>query len=158
MITTRPKARPVGERFWSKVKIANESDRNSCWLWTGCTNLRGYGRFNVGYHTELAHRVAYVLAFGRIPTLDVLHDCDVPACVRPDHLTEGTQQDNVIDAVTKLRMGKKLTPELAAAVKSDYAEQDHKRYGRLVRIATKYGIDRSQVWKIGTGRDWQGLR
>jgi len=87
----------VAERaFWSQVKKGD-----GCWLWKGPTNGR-YGR--VGRRTY-AHRVSYELAHGPIPEgLFVMHKCDTPLCVRPDHLRVGTPKENTQDAVRKRRM------------------------------------------------------
>lgn len=73
----------------------------ACWIWTGPTNNHGYGRFG---GSRYAHRVSYQLAHGPIPPgMVVLHRCDNPPCVNPDHLSLGTQRDNVRDMVTKGR-------------------------------------------------------
>jgi hypothetical protein len=78
-----------------------------CWLWLGAINGRsGYGsakhpalRKNVS-----AHRISYEIHFGRAPEeLGVLHRCDQPSCVNPDHLFLGTQQDNITDMLRKQR-------------------------------------------------------
>ncbi len=44
------------------------------------------------------------MTYGEIPTgQQVLHHCDNPPCIRPDHLFVGTQLDNVADAYSKGR-------------------------------------------------------
>lgn len=98
--------RPLGDRFWPKVQ---KSD--GCWLWVaGGDSATGYGRIRLGRagtKHELAHRVAWQLTFGPIPDgLWVLHHCDTPRCVRPDHLFLGDCSDNMKDAATKGRMVK----------------------------------------------------
>jgi len=91
------------ERFWSKVKKTD-----GCWTWTA-TKQKGYGRFWFEDRLELAHRVAWILCRGRIPAGDhygttcVLHRCDNPSCVNPDHLFLGSNQDNITDKVQKCR-------------------------------------------------------
>lgn len=92
------------DRFWSKV---HKTD--TCWLWTGSTNEDGYGRFNlyclVGHNLLVqAHRFAYALLVAPIlPGWDVLHRCDTPACVNPDHLFLGLHTDNMKDMWAKGR-------------------------------------------------------
>jgi hypothetical protein len=76
---------------------------NSCWLWIGCKNKQGYGRFWLG-RNEGAHRASWLLFVGRIPkNMQVLHRCDNPGCVNPEHLFLGTQKDNVQDMIKKRR-------------------------------------------------------
>lgn len=84
------------ELFWARV-----DKTESCWLWTGPTNGR-YGR--IGRRTY-AHRVAYEIAHGSIPPgMFVMHTCDTPRCVNPEHLTLGTAAENTADAVAKGRL------------------------------------------------------
>lgn len=84
------------ERFWSHVNKDGD-----CWLWTGSLNNHGYGTFGSG---ELSHRISWVFAYGTIPVgLFVLHHCDNPLCIRPEHLFLGTQSDNVRDMLAKGR-------------------------------------------------------
>jgi hypothetical protein len=77
---------------------------DTCWLWLGA-KTNGYGASCIRGKTTLAHRIAYELATGQIPpsTLDVCHACDVPLCVRPEHLFLGTRRDNVQDMIQKGR-------------------------------------------------------
>lgn len=76
---------------------------SGCWLWIGALRA-GYGNFWYKGKNESAHRVSWLLHNGKIPDEKcVLHKCDMPSCVNPDHLFIGTQRDNVIDAVSKGR-------------------------------------------------------
>jgi hypothetical protein len=75
-----------------------------CWEWAGARNSDGYGKSYAGSGYRMAHRVAWESSFGPIPDgLFVLHRCDNPPCVRPDHLFLGTNTDNVRDSVAKGR-------------------------------------------------------
>jgi hypothetical protein len=90
--------RPLAERFPEKVARGP-----GCWLWQGTTN-GAYGQIGDGGRKRYAHRVAWELQNGPVPDgLHVLHRCDVPACVRPDHLFLGTPSDNLRDCYAKGR-------------------------------------------------------
>ena len=75
-----------------------------CWLWTGSL-ARKYGRLRTGKNGEgWAHRISFEIHKGEIPKgLFVLHKCDTPACVNPDHLWLGTIADNNKDKSLKKR-------------------------------------------------------
>lgn len=88
------------ERFWKNVRKTA-----GCWEWRGSNNGRGYGRIMFNRQRTLAHRLAWQFSRGAIPPdMSVLHTCDNPGCVNPDHLFLGTQTDNMIDAAHKGRL------------------------------------------------------
>ena len=137
-----------------------------CWLWTAAVLKRprpgqiGYGRVGTGARGgyELAHRVSWRLHRGVVPMgLWVLHKCDTPPCVNPDHLFLGTPMDNTADAVAKGRRGYGersanaiLTYEKAEEIRAAYAAGE----GNYAEVGRKFGIGRNTVWLIASGRRW----
>lgn len=94
--------RPLSVRFWEKVDLHGPTPghlRTCCWLWTAATDHCGYGWLGLGDgRVGKAHRVSLQLHGQEVPAdACVLHHCDTPACVRPDHLYIGTQKDNARD-------------------------------------------------------------
>jgi len=88
---------PPQERF---LRFVSPEPNSGCWLWVGCCDAQGYGRFIIwkdgkakGY---LAHRYWYQFINGPvIPDLSLDHLCRVRSCVNPAHLEAVTQKENV---------------------------------------------------------------
>lgn len=94
--TTDDPVDDVVGRFWAHVEKTP-----TCWLWH---SEKRYGLFYTNSQQWGAHRFSWTLANGPIPDgLWVLHHCDNPPCVRPDHLFVGTGVDNRRDCVAKGR-------------------------------------------------------
>lgn len=98
------------DKFMTRVALIPFRE---CWEWIGMRTDNGRGAFygtvllSPGPTTTGAHRIAYKLFVGPIPPgLFVLHRCDNPGCVRPDHLFLGTHADNVLDWIRKGRTTK----------------------------------------------------
>ena len=89
-------------RFMSKVQMDLAT---GCWNWIGAKQ-NAYGKVRVMMKDVRAHRASWLMHKGNIPDgYCVLHQCDNPVCVNPDHLFIGTQSDNMGDKQTKGRKG-----------------------------------------------------
>lgn|SRR3990167_1998045 len=157
--------------IWMKVKTRFmkrvEQQENQCWLWIGVTNGT-YGTFHVlgANKTVYAHRLAYELF--KEPIKDgnvVMHTCDNPLCVNPEHLRQGTQQENMLDKEAKghsfypgmrrplfgiQNSAAKVNPEIVQLIRNSY-QVENLSYGQL---AKKYSISKSQVYRIVKGDHW----
>jgi hypothetical protein len=77
---------------------------SDCIEYQGCRDSDGYGDRTVDGKGWAAHRYAWFERFGPIPTgMHVLHRCDNPPCINPDHLFLGTNADNIKDRDRKGR-------------------------------------------------------
>jgi len=147
---------PIETRFWRKVNKTSE-----CWEWTAGCDKDGYGKFDVHGKTVRAHIFSFFLHHGNIASdLLVLHRCDNPRCVRPDHLFAGTHKDNAQDRNSKNRhfvtsedrgKNRKLTAEQVRAVIFMCRLGTHTQ----VEIATIFNITQSQVSRIKNRRHWK---
>lgn len=144
------------DRFDEKYQVVTET---GCWIWNGSSNRGGYGQFHMPSGPWLAHRVSWLLSKGWIPDgSHVLHKCDTPACVNPDHLFLGTDKDNVQDMLSKGRENRKprvvaqqhgmarLTDQQALEIYQDPSLQRE--------IAKRFGVWQGTVSHIKTGRQW----
>jgi DNA-binding XRE family transcriptional regulator len=138
----------------------------ACWLWTAAIGSEfGYGAFKMPERTMPAHRVSWQLFCGPIAVgLQVLHRCDVPACVNPEHLYLGTQKDNIRDAILRGRHKNppRLVGEKANGSKLKAAQVLQIRKflaaGALEEdLAKRFGVSRSTISAIRNNRVWKGL-
>ena len=143
------------DRFFSKIA---RSDADGCWLWVAGKNKGGYGQFRDSGRTVYTHRLSYELANGPIPEgLWVLHSCDTPACVRPDHLFLGTPADNTSDCVAKGRHAHGRRHGMAKLRDDDVREIRDliaaRRYTQR-EIGDFYGTDQTIISDIKIGKIW----
>lgn len=91
--------------IYIRKKIRKYTEKNNgCWLWKKSKNNDGYGIISYKGTPTLAHRISWLVFKCEISdNLFVLHKCDNPSCVNPDHLWLGTQSDNMKDMHDKQR-------------------------------------------------------
>lgn len=102
--TTKSQEQTILERF---EKCFIKGNENQCWEWQRAKIGVGYGQFEIQGRCFRAHRLSYELYVAKIERSDlcVLHKCDNPGCVNPNHLFLGTADDNYRDMVAKGRAG-----------------------------------------------------
>lgn len=147
---------PIGDRFWGNVERATNED--SCWEWTGLRS-EGYGSISYAGRMRRAHRVSWELHNGPIPQgLLVLHRCDNPPCVRPDHLFLGTVTDNNRDRAVKGRSAD-VRGWRSPKAKLTQAHVDEIRLRRAngestVSLGTAFGVHHGTISRIAKRQTW----
>jgi hypothetical protein len=159
-----PAPQPLEVRFWKSVQKTE-----NCWIWTASRRHGRYGQIGTGSKrdgskkVESAHRVAWRLFHGAIPPgLSVLHHCDNPPCVRPEHLFLGTNAENLSDMRQKGR-GKmpahikgpanpaaKLGVDKAREVQAGFASGENKSM-----LARRFGVSRTTIRRVIENISWR---
>jgi len=162
-------------RFWNFVDKNGPLHKvigSRCWIWKG-GKIRGYGHFWCNGKTLKAHRFALQISGVELNNVEcVLHLCDNPSCVNPDHLKTGTILENRMDCVKKNRHAKgkthmsvtspqsirrgyahpktKLTPELVDKIKSKYMKGSSTlgTYG----LSKLFKVSQGTIWRIVSGK------
>lgn len=153
-------ALPWPESFWARAR----KQEDGCWIWTGAT--RGHMGYGAAQHRalrrlEATHRISWMLTHGEIPQgMFVLHHCDVPLCVNPEHLYLGSALDNMRD---KCERGRRptvagaanprsfLTPEKVAEIRARYAAGGVSQQ----RLADEYGVHQTTISHAIIGMTWK---
>lgn len=147
----------IREKFEGNV---SPEPNSGCWLWDAGSSRAGYGVFVWSGRrpaTVYAHRASWEIYRGPLPLgAWVLHKCDVPACVNPDHLFLGDAKANGEDCSQKKRHRPrrgsscptaKINEGQAAAIFTDvrtYAE-----------IADAYGVSMRVIRTVKRGEGWK---
>jgi len=145
----------LAQRLWARVEKSPEAD--GCWTFTGYRTAFGYGQIGFGRGVVLyTHRASWMVTHGPIPDgLFVLHKCDNPPCVRPDHLYLGDDLDNGRDMRVRDRWHTsrlKLAEAEVYTIRGDLAHGDSYR-----SIGRRFGISHNHVSRIARGQSWRWL-
>ena len=142
---------------------------STCWLWKGSVSDKGIGYFQIGGKKIISYRLVYWIMN---PNWDInnsreviRHGCtdthgnpvDNPLCCRPDHLTPGTHEENMMDMMLRGRRG--LTKDAVRDILDLGSEEKKKEMGlthdEIARlVGTKHSIEiaRTTVTDILSGR------
>jgi hypothetical protein len=150
----------IRDRFWSRVdKSPGQGPQGTCWLWQRSFQTSGYGQTCVNNTKCLAHRVAWWLTHGEMPEKGMLHKCDTPACVNPDHLFPGTALDNSRDCVAKGRSARGSSHGTSKLLEAE-AVEIRRQAGLGVKrkiLAKMFRVHRETIGYVTRGKGWRHL-
>lgn len=125
---------------------------SDCILWTKAKNNAGYGITWANNKWEYAHRAVAKAKKGEV----VMHSCDNPSCVNPEHLIIGTHKQNSLDMVTKNRQAKgekagsaKLTEKQVGEIRKLEGQLPSRKVALLFNISKTNVLDiwKNKIWK-----------
>lgn len=141
-------------RFHERYRVVE----SGCWEWTHRKDGKGYGR--VGWPPfTFAHRFSYAAFVGPLDDLCVLHRCDNPSCVNPDHLFLGTREDNVADMLAKGRTARGETfvnSKLTAKQVIELRQRGEAGHSPRL-LAETFGVTRENIYAILKRKTWAHL-
>lgn len=139
------------EVLWARI---DKNHPSGCWVYTGATDRRGYGRPAIKTKRYYAHRRSYEIHKGPIPDgMLVLHSCDNPPCCNPEHLSLGLDADNHRDMRARGRANYISRAKLAA----DQVREIRASPGTKEELAAKYSVSPGTIYNIKTRRIWKNI-
>lgn len=158
-----PTRKTLTQRIEGKVR---RDPVTGCQVWQGavsggCDGSMKYGYIRVSGKSLRVHRVAYEIHNGPIPVgMVICHSCDNPLCVNPDHMTLGTQNDNMQDMIEKRRarhaVGEANNSKLKESEVLEMLSLSAKG-ASASSLATRYGVHPATIRKIVLGKKWAYL-
>lgn len=169
-------------RFWSRVnKLGPTPDQSvhhykglsNCWDWTAAKDKDGYGNFHHGGAADKSHRLSFKIHKDSIAKgMFVMHLCDRPSCVNPDHLRLGTSLENNLDMKSKGRTahgdrhGRRKNPECTQKGSDHPNSKLTEEQVREIRaskepgpiIARRYKLNRNTPNLIRSMKSWRHVR
>lgn len=158
------------ERLRAALVHRTRKTKSDCWEWTGPKFGDGYGNCGSGFPFQRAHRTSYLLHNGEITQgLYVLHKCDNPLCINPNHLYLGDAKQNAKDAIERgqhpVGPNKKKGHVGEKNLKAKLSEKDvldiRKRYiPRKVStymLAKEYGVHRKTIQRLINKENWSHI-
>ena len=134
-----------------------ETASTECWVWNGYCNPDGYGQRKINGTTVRMHRASYEVFIGAIPEgMHVLHKCDNPSCINPQHLFLGTHSDNMQDMWNK---GRHAFPTAKPGAKLSVKDvRDIKRLKGTISalaLSKRYPVNGQTIRNIWNGTCWR---
>ena len=135
-----------------------DTDKKDCWEWIGRTDPAGYAvlgisRKGTGFTVMRVSQIVYIIHNKKVQENLICHKCDNPLCINPNHLWDGTYQENYDDMVSKNReaSSQKLAEAKGTKISSEEVIRIYKDPRPARQIARDYEVSRSLVQAIKAG-------
>ena len=131
-----------------------------CLIWLRSTLYKGYGQIGFNKKRLLTHRASYEAFSGVIPeNTCVLHRCDNPRCINPEHLFLGSKGDNIKDMISKGRRSFIGSANAAAVLNEDLVKELRSLSPNMsiASVARKYGLNYNTVYNAIKGNRWRHI-
>lgn len=151
----------VNERLHKRAKPIQYIVNGDCWECVSHVIDGGYPRIRFNDRLWKMSRLVYEIYNNKKieEGLHILHSCDNPKCVNPNHLREGNDKDNAVDRTERGRykhlLGEqtsmnKLTEEQARFVREDGSHT-------ISQLSEMLGVSVNCIHSIKSGRTWSWL-
>lgn len=144
-------------------EIAWEVNENGCWVCTSHKpNTWGYPQCRINYKFKMISHIMYEKYKSEIPQgMHMLHTCDNPICINPDHLFVGTHQENMKDKVNKNRQSHVGSPGMHGtkhpqSILTEEQVLEIRAYTGITdkQIAERYGVSVVNINNIRNRKIW----
>lgn len=90
----------IMERLKGRRRITD----SGCWEYTGYALPNGYAEICFRNKNQRVTRLVYTIEKGPIPPgMDILHSCDNTICFNPEHLSAGSDKQNIAESIARGR-------------------------------------------------------
>lgn len=161
----------VDRKFWDGLSLTErerqnflshvprQTNRNGCLVWDGSKFQKtGYGQFQLRGRPVHAHRIALLLRTGRLGVGFVLHKCNRPDCVNPDHLEIGTHRRNMeyMKRCGRSKAGDRH-PQAKLSSRDVIKIRKLLKAGKIsgCEIARRFGVTSGMIYHIKHRRQWK---
>lgn len=125
-----------------------EIDSNNCWNVVNRYSIKsGHSRFYYNGKLWLTHRLVYITyVFSQLSDSDVvMHKCDNGKCINPQHLTHGSQTENIQDMDNK---GRRVPAIGVRNTNAKLSEDDISKIREWYRIGFKNQYELANIFRV----------
>jgi len=151
---------PIENRRKGGKDIQYIINENNCWICISHAKQKHRRNYPVITRKNKLYRLSryiYECENGDIPEkLFIMHKCDNPECINPNHLMAGTPKENTQDMISKGR--KPVGEDIAnSKLKEEQVREIRKDIRSLNEIAKAYNVSKKLILSIKQNKTWKHI-